>query len=291
MSSELEKIIIKFLPDNIRLAKFYSRRLNKLFSNPGYGNTNRLDGYRENIKKHLLSMSDHDAKNTINNLSNDISKYFLIDAEFEWINDEKKSAFVWGWLTLPKNPITSANPALIANKTLIEEIPSNHEDAITKIKKYFDDMQTTNKAAMEIMRDLKSKWDKFNGEFKSPLKWLSNNDTKQCEWAWEFIKDKIYTHFELKPRVAYEYYICTLVKLMLGTNFTNDKKYIISNMSKANSQRKFRATVKDKETVNTYIDRKSKKNLDTIKQTKGMSMSKTIEYLIEKEFISLNKKP
>lgn len=291
MSLELEKIVNKFLPDNIRLAKFYFRRLNKVFSNPGYGRTSLLDGYRENIKKYLLSMSYHDVKNTINNLSNDISKYFLIDSEFEWINDENKSAFVWGLLTLPKNPTITANLVLIANKILIEEIPSSHEDAITKIKNFFDNMQTTNKAAMEIMRDLKNKWDIFNGEFKSPLKWLSNNDTKQCEWAWEFIKDKIYTHFELKPRVAYEYYICTLVTLMVGTNITNDKKYIISNMSKANSQRKFRATVKDKETVNTYIDRKSKKNLDTIKQKKGMSMSKTIEYLIEKEFMSLNEKP
>lgn len=291
MSLELEKIVDKFLPDNIRLAKFYCRRLDKAFSNPGYGRTNRLDGYRDNIRKHLLSMSYHDARNAINSLSNDISKYFLIDSEFEWINDENKSAFVWGWLTLPKNPTITANSALIANKPLIEKIPSSHEDTITKIKKYFDDMQTTNKSAMEIMHNLKNKWDIFNMEFKSPLKWLRNDDTKQCEWAWEFIKEKIYTYFEFKPRIAYEYYICTLVTLMLGTNVTNDKKYVISNMSKANSQRKFRATVKDKETINTYIDKKAKKNFDTIKQTKGMNTSKTIEYLIEKEFMSLNKKP
>lgn len=291
MNKDIENKVKKFLPDNIRLARFYLRRLKHTFPHGKYGNTNQLSDYQEDIKNNLLSMNNDEMNIAMRSLIHDKECLFLNDSEFDWINTELKAAFVWGELHLPEQPtitLTTELEVKTQNK-IISTIPSSFDDAKIKICKYFDDIKTFNKNSKHIISELKKSWDVFNGDFKKPLNWLSKDDIEECEWAWNFIREKINVYFELKPRTEYEYYICTLVTLIFGTNHVIDKKFTLSNMSKANSQRKFRKQVKDKVTLNTYIDKNSKKHLNAIAKSTGLNIQKTIEYLIDKEFNSLKK--
>ena len=261
----------------------------------------RLDEYERKINE---SISKNENKEEIKkSVKNTCMEILLPDQFFSWIHeDDRIINYVWGrilkldiesikhkkWkeiLDYHTGQTTKINKHKIStyDELKFNKNPSNKNEKLDIIIMFFDliDLDITKKES--LLNKIKDEWiDAFNNGIK--FKWLNIEDKETCEWAWEYInKHSNYCHF-FSPICNDDWYLFFYAAFDLWDASQDTKKLFSININKAISQQKFRAGIKNKKALNTFIDKKAKEKLEILSKIKNMRINQVIEYLIENEF-------
>lgn len=291
---------------SLREARFLYKKLelNSFLANKEETDINILN-QAINDKIKATSKNDTDICQLIDNLSQEMRKNILPVVYFNWMHDDLACLYAWGRIRAFKNsealdktilPIIGISWLLKRNEypvkerifyeeLSLKEKPSSTEERLYTIMEFFDSEQhqMTLENKISLINKLEDEWNIIYDN-KKPFNWLNEKDEKQCTWTWEYIKKHSDFCQYLSPKTNREKYLSIFISLYLWSTNEDAKKLFLLNIGKANSQKKFRESVKEKKAVNIFIDKKIKKKLDEISTKKGLKINKTIEYLIEKEY-------
>lgn len=287
---------------DIREARIYIYQLDiKKFNEPL--DVSNLEQYNIEINDTLRKNKNPEETNNLIKKIDELCANTLLPIKiFNWIKNEDRACYyVWGKVRLLDvnsfksikiniphrafgNVLGENKKTSIAYDELnLNKYPSSTSERFEIIIHLFDLMDLNIERKEEILNDIKNEWGNTFSN-KNNFRWLDIKNKELCEWAWNYIKK--YSDFcsYLSPVNDTERYLCFYAAFDLWSASQDTKKLFSLNINKANSQQKFRAGIKNKKALNTFIDEKSKNRLDLLSKKHSMKLNQMIEYLIDKEF-------
>lgn len=298
--------VSKFSSD-IREARIYINELNiNKFSEPL--DEKNLAQYKKEIIEVLnKNKKKAEANTTIETINLLCANRLLPKKSFDWIkNDDRACYYVWGkTINLDTtnirdkkiNDIFKFGHGSIVNKKEtpnklealnLNKHPADTQERIDQIILIFDLIDLDIQKKEKALHDIKNEWSDIYSQ-KNNFRWLDFKNKEICEWAWNYIKNHSDFCINLSPINDYERYLCFYAAFDLWSAGKDTKKLFNININKAISQQKFRAGIKNKKALNTFIDKKAKEQLEFLSKNKNMRINQVIEYLIESEFNKLKK--
>ncbi len=302
MAVNLDGCKITTLVNNIRTARIYINQLKIEKLNEPLDEKN-LYVYNKEINAALQNnKTQKESEDLIKNI-NDICNNNLLPIDlFNWIKNEDRACYyAWGKTrtlnvesytnNIKNNLLSQLGRTLKENKktsTAYDELnlskyPSSTKERFELIIYLFDFIDLSLPQKEAILNDIKNEWSIIFNK-KNPFRWLDMKNEELCEWAWCYIKKHSNFCDYLSPTNNIERYHSFYAAFDLWDASEDTKKLFSININKAYSQQKFRAGIKNKKALNTFIDEKSKKRLDDLSKRKGMKINQLIEYLIDEEF-------
>lgn len=292
---------------DIRKARVYINELNiNKFSEPL--DEKNIAQYRNEIIGILSKNKTNEEKNNAINVIELLCANRLLPKKlFDWIRDDDRACYyVWGkTINLDTTNIQDkkindtfkfghgsiVNKKETPNKLEVlnlNKYPADTQERIDQIILIFDLIDLDIQKKEKALHDIKNEWSDIYSQ-KNNFKWLDFKNKEICEWAWNYIKNHSDFCINLSPINDYERYLCFYAAFDLWSAGKDTKKLFNININKAISQQKFRAGIKNKKALNTFIDKKAKEQLEFLSKNKNMKINQVIEYLIESEFNKLKK--
>lgn len=287
---------------DIREARIYINELNiNKFSEPL--DEKNLAQYKKEIIEVLnKNKKKEEAITTIKTINLLCANRLLPKKSFDWIRDDDRACYyVWGkTISLDTTNIQDKkikdifqfgygsiiNKKEKSNKLEslnLNKYPADTQERIDQIILIFDLIDLDIQKKEKVLNDIKNEWSNIYSQ-KNDFKWMDFKNKEICEWAWNYIKDHSDFCINLSPINDYERYLCFYAAFDLWNAGKDTKKLFSININKARSQQKFRAGIKNKKALNTFIDKKAKEKLEFLSKNKNMRINQVIEYLIENEF-------
>ncbi|WMC11500.1 hypothetical protein PU634_03825 [Oceanimonas pelagia] len=176
--------------------------------------------------------------------------------------------------------------------------PSSHEDRVRVLIEYLDRFSVDYNYKNKMMADLKDEWSVIVNR-KDPFKWVDREDEEQCDWVWSYLSSEVVPRFDfndvfnlnsLLPISSGERYLFSYGLFHNWSAHPSEKDLLIVKMKNAWGQKKFRRKKSAKRSINTYIDPVVGKKLDELVFHYDLSIHRTIEMLIKKEYERLKGK-
>ncbi|REC94962.1 hypothetical protein [Kushneria indalinina] len=219
----------------------------------------------------------------------------LEQSEFDWMTSDKR-ACNFAWLYLRKSTETDLvqflepeglfkNRHYSENDTfenlVITGKPTNYENNLQDIKKFYD-LQVWGKSAKKnLMSSLEAIWtERYQDRLN--FAWLNKKDDEQCEWAWEYTKRNFEESGFFKPIKPSAMYGAIYAVLDCWDVGVDTKKLFSSRFKKAWDQKVYRNKQVGRSPLNVYIDKDSKKMLDLMADRRHENIYQTLERLIKK---------
>ena len=293
----INKIIL-----DVRKARVYINELNiNKFSEPL--DEKNIAQYKNEIIETLSKNKTNEEKNNaINAMELLCANRLLPKKSFDWIRDDDRACYyVWGkTINLDtiniqdkkiKDTFQFGYGSIIKKKETsnklealnLNKYPANTQERIDQIILIFDLIDLEIQKKEKALHDIKNEWSDIYSQTNN-FKWLDFKNKEICEWAWNYIKKHSDFCINLSPINDYERYLCFYAAFDLWSAGKDTKKLFNININKAISQQKFRAGIKNKKALNTFIDKKAKEKLEFLSKNKNMRINQVIEYLIENEF-------
>lgn len=212
---------------------------------------------------------------------------FIESDTFEWLNNKIASCYVW--TSLINTTTTEINPNTGNFKYLYEmlfphHVPMTESTHYKKVILFFDYWSAKKELKISLLDFIKNNYS-FYLEEKSPFKWLNKNDQDMCDWAWAYFKNHIELNFRYdQPSNSIEKFSYLHAYYYYWPASKSEKELFRIKISKANSQLKFRGSVENKKSLNTYINEETKMKLDYLCNKKNKKINELIELLINKEY-------
>ncbi|MBS6739148.1 MAG: hypothetical protein KH310_13820 [Enterobacteriaceae bacterium] len=163
----------------------------------------------------------------------------------------------------------------------------NHHDRHDNICDYFYSGYLSKKSKDSIIDSIWGTCYKVRNEIK-PLHWLNEKNDEQCKWACDYILQKYEPKFidVDRPDNTHECYLLTLglFFLMVATEHKSEWKLFLTDINRAWSQKKHRASKKEQSPLNTYLDKKTKDKLKVLCIKEGVSIQTMLSHLITSEY-------
>ncbi len=289
--------------NNVREARIYINALEiKCFDEPL--DIRNLLQYKQEINRTLINKFNPEKRNLfVDNIKKQCINLLLPEDKFNWISKNDRACYyVWGKIrktnitSIKEKPLNPLNMiltgSLISKKDQdsisYEELKLNKHPTSTKERleltiRFIDLIDLSIEIKNELLNKIKDEWAIIFNK-KNNLKWLNEKDKECCEWAWNYIKKHSDFCNYLSPINDHELYLCFYAAFDLWSASEDTKKLFLININKAHSQQKFRAGIKDKKALNTFISKDTKTNLDILCKEKNMKINDMLEYLINAEF-------
>lgn len=117
-----------------------------------------------------------------------------------------------------------------------------------------------------------------------PFKYIDANNHEQCEWAWNYLKERDKTLSIFKPLNPREKYLAAVASMDLANIHIDTKRIFLMGMKKAWDQKTYRKKQEGKKPLNTYINEDTKDKLVWLANQRDQNINKTLEWLINKEY-------
>ena len=177
-------------------------------------------------------------------------------------------------------------------------VPSSHKDRMSLVIEYLDRVTFDVKIRDQIIVDAKKQWlIIFNSS--DLLKWVNRKDEDQCAWVWSCLRKEVVPQLhstgwngfgELLPMNPSEMYLFSYAIFYFWSGSAAEKELLVRKMKNAWGQKKFRKKKDGKRSINTYVDVEIGKKLDELVFHYDLTIHRTIEMLIKKEYERLKDK-
>lgn len=172
---------------------------------------------------------------------------------------------------LPQEPIypfytLTAYPLTLAEMT----------ESITDFLNFWEANAALKREHLENFRRLIQDVQTFNTAFR----WLSPEDTNQCEWAYSYLKYRKILQDSYPVGAKGQYYDAIVASFDYWNSSYEAKKLLLKDMSQAWSTKKFRDKQVGKKPYNFIMSKKISKMLDNLADDGELSKSEIVEQLI-----------
>lgn len=280
--------IEKFLPRDLRLSKLYIKRIYERWRESiNTSDIKTLNEFNGAIKEYIKNQPTNHQKTIIKELIRDKHSLFIDKSKFDWIKNDRIVFFIWGVFTIKPFILQSNKTKNLSINIISINRVINKSRTLSEMKddiiEFIDNLPTFSDGKIEILDRLKKSWYQVNESFKKIFLWLNKKDEEQCEWSWNYIKERSDICKYLSPVTCFECYSFTHIAFDLWDISIETKKHFLINIAKANNQKIFRKKSESKRCLNTYISLSAKDGLDYLTDTKNMKINEVIEYLIKNE--------
>lgn len=260
--------------------------------------------YSKNIKIKVSSIEPLDVLAAINNyIATDIPEgnrtefvsdlniaaknNFIESDSFEWLNNKIASCYVWtSLINIKTNEIDQKtnNAKLLYDELFPPYVPMTETTHYKKVVLFFDHWNTKKESKINLLDLIRNNYS-FCLEENSPFKWLNKNNQDMCDWAWKYFTNHISLNFRHdRPSNSNERFVYLQAYYYYWLASKAEKELFRIKISKANSQLKFRDSIENKKSLNTYINEDTKKKLDYLCNKENKKINELIEFLINKEY-------
>ncbi|EHQ1051619.1 hypothetical protein KQL11_004817 [Salmonella enterica] len=254
-----------------------------------------FDEWAEKINKAINSHCDEDYTST-NSFIVKMIDYFndeksLID-DIQFIRDnEITTMFAWLYIqqchVRERRTIGKVQRIPLYNDMRLPSQSESHHERYEDICDYFYSGYLSKKEKISIIDSIQNTHSKIRGKI-IPLHWLDERNDEQCKWACDYILQKykpecIYVDI---PDNTHERYLLThgLFSLMVAIEHESEWRLFLTDINRAWSQKKHRASKKEQSPLNTYLDKKTKDKLKVLCVKEGVSIQTMLSHLIINEY-------
>ncbi|WP_458735382.1 hypothetical protein [Zobellella taiwanensis] len=230
--------------------------------------------------------------------------------DVSWIENDDK-ACVWLWLVrvvlgyrVPSDDCQN-NYARTYNHSELGFTstfsPFSHKERVSMMVEYLDRISGDTAIRNKVIADLRRNWTIVVNS-RELLKWVDRDDEEQCEWLWGCLKKELVPYLfsggvnnpfpavNLLPVGSSEMYLFSYAVFYAWQGAGAEKELFVRKIKNAWGQKKFRKKKAAKRSINTYIDPVVGKKLDELVFHYDLSIHRTIEMLIKKEYERLKGK-
>lgn len=244
--------------------------------------------------------AQEEARSTFDRLMRE--HYFVPIERVEWLSRNKEACLFFFLSMLAKRSIPNLSNGLSAARRAFQyAIPQDHKSRYELFLAMLDDSNADNKT------DNLTRQEQNYADAKKrvkPLAWLQPGNDDACQWAWRYLLNFHESKVEALNKVGAQadlgYEIATIPLLFwLEPHGEEDQQMAFyaalqtwrcspaeltlfrTNISKAWRQRQLRRS-DEVRPINTHISVESKKKLDALSRSYGVSLQKTLEAIIDK---------
>lgn len=176
--------------------------------------------------------------------------------------------------------------------------PSSHDARLRLVIEYLDRFSDDFDYKSELLSSAHKEWANLSVGVDH-LKWVDRRDEEQCEWVWDYFHSNILLKYEwffidgvyiTLPTTPGEKYIFSYAFFHNWVVSNAERELFVSKVKNAWGQKKFRRKKANKRSINTYIDVDVGKKLDELVFYYDLTIHRTIEMLIKKEYERLKDK-
>lgn len=300
---------------NIRKCRYCLLLLQKMTGVTAYDDKDLVSCQRAFSK--MIEQTNSDRSALLDYLTLACKENIISDDHFLWfVNSERATFWLWGYTAKLNEDARMQGINSFLDKNNYESvglktIPSSHKSRVNLIIEYFD--RITIEAIQKIPNlhysgdklekldfifFLMLKWNEIKN--KEVLKWLPDDDNV-IQWAWDRLTEEQLVQKKTKksdiyePRVTKwfipanksERKIALIGAIDLWDDAPDTKKLFLINLNKSWTQRRLRKNREDKKVLNTYLNHETKLKLDNISKMNKMTISDTLEFIINNYHDSL----
>lgn len=256
--------------------------------------------YISDIKKYLLKIHPGAALSYLLERYDSAMKNFIPIDRFTWIAKNPIAIkYFWGFLKLQNHHNKYIDSFEFYGDYTVDKIPNPDEiSQYCYILDYFDcNFISDGEKGARFLNEIAKEYHCQFNSVKLPMFFMENSNGN-FEWIWAYLsKIKSDSEYESLSKNKFslilslfhgsfkslkkEQYAIIMAIFMLWDGDLIQKKYLISNMSKAWSQAKLRREREGKLALSFYIDKKSKDKILEISKLLNLPINKTIEELID----------
>ena len=176
--------------------------------------------------------------------------------------------------------------------------PSSHDTRLRLVIEYLDRFSDDFDYKSELLSYAHKEWADLS-MCVDPLKWVDRKDEEQCEWVWDYFYSNVILSYKwffidgvyiTLPTTPGEKYLFSYAFFHNWIVPSAEKELLVNKMKNAWGQKKFRRKKATKRSINTYIDVGVGKKLDELVFHYDLTIHRTIEMLIKKEYERLKDK-
>lgn len=193
----------------------------------------------------------------------------------------------WLWYKLTSNDIGIKELSNIYSELSLPSKTFSTKERHTVITKYFDNWKEKAREKEYVLRKLLKEWSRVK-KIES-FSWVNIKDSNQVDWLYTKIMSSPVREWNKKcdePSNTIEKRIVAIGCFDISDKSEDGKENFIIKLKKAWSQQKHRNKIKaeDKSSCSVVMNTRTKKRLDEMAASHGMSRSNFLEWLINQEF-------
>lgn len=236
--------------------------------------------------------------------------YFVPLERIEWLKKNKNACLFFFLSIVAKRSIPNLSNGLSAARREFQyAIPQDHKSRYELFLAMLDDSDEDNKT--DYLTQQEQNYADAKKRVK-PLEWLQPSNDDACQWAWNYLlnfhESKVEALNQVGAQADLGYEIATIPLLFwLEPHGEEDQQMAFyaalqtwrcspaeltlfrTNISKAWRQRQLRRS-DEVRPINTHISVGSKKKLDALSRSYGVSLQKTLEAIIDKADLEMRGK-
>lgn len=200
-------------------------------------------------------------------------KFLVNESYFSWIDKHDDRLLIFIINTIIKMNLTT--PPIV--KTI-----NNYEYFLNLI----DNLNINKDLKISQLIEARSTWSSHKSKSKD-TEWIKYNDSKQIEWAWEYIKKGGYQPFFPTPPISeHQKYLYTLstIDLIGHINNTEAKELFLIKMKKTWSQKKYRDEGKIKKPYHIPLTKVRHEELKKMSELFEKSIPDVLDFIIDKTY-------
>lgn len=176
--------------------------------------------------------------------------------------------------------------------------PSSHEARLRLVIEYLNRFSDDFEYKSKLLSSAHIEWTNIYTR-NDQLRWLDRENEEQCEWVWDYIYSNILVKYKwdfiddiyiTPPTVPHEKYLYSYAFFYNWFVPSSDKELFVYKIKNAWGQKKFRKKKAAKRSINTYIDVEVGKKLDELVGHYDLTIHRTLEMLIKREYERLKGK-